>query len=55
MKGCRGWLTSFAVRSVFGCGFDEVRDCGFEGIVGSENVDVDHGFESIGAELVYRS
>lgn len=51
--GREGWLTGFTVGFVGRSGFDEVRDCGFEGVVGSEDVDVDYRFEGVGAELVY--
>lgn len=34
-------------------GDEEVRKCGFDGIVGPKNIDVDDGFEGIGAELGY--
>lgn len=36
---------------VGGGGVDEVREGGFEGVVGAEDVDVDDGFEGVGAEL----
>lgn len=36
---------------VLGGGFDEVRESGFEGVVGAEDVDVHDGFEGVGAEL----
>lgn len=34
-------------------GDEEVRKCGFDGIVGPKDIDVDDGFEGIGAELGY--
>ena len=32
-------------------GVEEVGEGGFEGVVGAEDVDVDDGFEGVGAEL----
>ena len=34
-----------------GGGFQEVGQDGFDGVVGAEDVDVDHGFEGVGGEL----
>ena len=48
--GAAGW-GRFAVGFVGGGGLDEVREGGFEGVVGAENVDVHDGFEGVGAEL----
>lgn len=48
--GTAGW-GRFAVGFVGGGGLDEVREGGFEGVVGAENVDVHDGFEGVGAEL----
>lgn len=39
VRGCVG---------VFFRGCDEVRDRGFEGVVGADGVDVDHCFERVG-------
>lgn len=42
----------FAIGSVFFGGGGESGEGGFEGVVAAEDVDVDDGFESVGAELV---
>jgi hypothetical protein len=33
-------------------GYEEVRDDGFEGVVGAEDVDVDYRFEGVGGEFL---
>ncbi len=40
-----------AVGAVQGGGVEEGGERGFEGVVGAEDVDVDDGFEGVGAEL----
>jgi len=40
-----------AVGAVQGGGAEEGGERGFEGVVGAEDVDVDDGFEGVGAEL----
>lgn len=34
-----------------GGGADEMWECGFEGVVRAEDIDVDDGFHSVGGEL----
>ena len=50
---CAGWGGGGVMGVFVGAGGgDEVGEGGFEGVVGAENVDVDDGFEGVGAELV---
>lgn len=50
---CAGGRGGFAVRVVGVCGGDELREGGFERVVGAEDVDVHDRFEGVGAELGY--
>lgn len=50
-EGKRGGLTGLAVRLVLGGGLEEVREGGFGGVVGAQDVDVDDAFEGVGAQL----
>lgn len=50
---CAGGGGGFAVGVVRGGGGNEVREGGFERVVGAEDVDVHDRFESVGAELGY--
>ena len=48
-------LTRFPITDVSRCRPNKARKRGFERIVGSKNINIYHGFEGVGAELVDRS
>ena len=46
-----GGRTGFSVGEVRARGGDQVRERGFQRVVGAQHVDVDDGFEGVGADL----
>jgi hypothetical protein len=48
---CAGWAGGRTVGGVGGGGVEEVREHGFDGVVGAEDVDVEYRFEGVGGEV----